>query len=103
MTTVREPLNALQVAEAICVPYHHIDRWTSHGYLHTTGPANPGQGHTRYYLPEEVEVARWMAYLWQLGMPPSAAARLARDPELRAVVGAALVGEFAPQVWEVPI
>jgi hypothetical protein len=55
-----------------------IDTWTSRGWIHANGDDNPGSGRTRTWPYHEVQIARLMLRLVNVGFTPAAAAERAR-------------------------
>lgn len=58
--------------------YRQLDYWTRCGYLTANDPA-PGNGHRRFWKPEEQAVAARMVRLIAAGVSLKVAARIARE------------------------
>ena len=70
------------------ISYRQLDFWVRRGYLHPVHAG--GSGTYRHWPDEEVRVAKEMARLVAVGIPPSLAVRIARGqaPEVRVEVSA---------------
>jgi DNA-binding transcriptional MerR regulator len=72
-----------EVCRQTGLTYRQLDRWTSQRYLQPEQPTGHGSGHAYVWPLAELEVARMMARLVQLGISAQRAARVARHPTER--------------------
>jgi len=83
------PPAGLPDLEALGITYRQLDFWTRSSLLRCDNP-DPGSGTPRTWPPQELEIARRMGKLTGAGIPPSLAAKFAREDWPR--------GEIAPGV-----
>lgn len=85
-------VTSAEIVAATGLTYRQVDNWTSHGYLCCHWPS-PGVGSKRLYPSEEIEVARAMQLLTEVGLSPEAAHKAAHSdgwlhPRVRVVIQA---------------
>jgi DNA-binding transcriptional MerR regulator len=91
MTTATQPAtySSAEVCRQTGLTYRQLDYWCRHGWLkpesYSRGNAKPGNGPgwDRRWTQAELNAARMMARLVDLGITPQQAADVARNPDKR--------------------
>jgi len=89
------PPAGLPDLEALGITYRQLDFWSRAGHLVPDNP-DPGSGTPRTWPPQELEIARRMGKLTGAGIPPSLAAKFAREDWPRGEIGDGIWLEVKP-------